>query len=183
MTSYWFSDPCALFNSFSINPLSGTDKNFQYNSLTRLIIISTLVAMYAYPDQINSIAGSGLFSVMVSVCIYFLTLNSTSAIEERIIDPKGADFSKEEYSAGLTEYGKDILEDYETNTKNSFLINHPRLNTDDLKNKLFMNGNKTPKRINKEFVEPIKGNEFSQQVMTGTVKQLNSLQSKNISPV
>lgn len=183
MTSYWVSDYCSLFNSFSINPLGDGDKNFQYNSLTRLIIVATIAASIGYPDQLTTIIGAGVFSLILSICIYFLTLNSSSAIEGRIIDPSGAQFSRDEYSGGLTQYGEEILNDYETNTKNSFLINHPKLDTDDLKNKHFMDGNKMPKMITKELVKPRDINEFAQQVMTGTVKQLNSMQNKNISPV
>lgn len=183
MTSYWVSDYCSLFNSFSINPFSGGDKNLQYNSLTRLIIVATIIASIGYPDQLSTILGAGVFSVILSICIYFLTLNSKSAIEERIIDPNGARFSRDEYSGGLTQYGEEILNDYEANTKNSFLINHPSLDTDDLKHKHFMDGNKMPKVISKEIVNPPTRNRFSQQVMTGTVKQLNSMQNKNISPV
>ena len=171
------------FNSFSVNPFSGRDKNFQYTSFTRLIILGTILASIQYRDKMDIIVGTGVFSLIVSTCIYFLTLNSSSGVEEIIIDPNGAQFSKEEYSGGLTDYGKDILTNYETNTQNSFLINHPTLNTDDLKNKHFMNGDKMPKQISKQIVKPATENEFAQQVMTGTVKQLNSLQYKNISPV
>ena len=44
MTSYWISDICVLFNSASINPFSGEDRNFRYNALTRLIILTTIVS-------------------------------------------------------------------------------------------------------------------------------------------
>ena len=42
MTTYWISDPCSLFNSNNINPFVSDDKNFKFNSLTRLIIVVTL---------------------------------------------------------------------------------------------------------------------------------------------
>ena len=183
MTSYWFSDFCALFNSFSINPLAGSDKNFQYNSLTRLIIVLSLVGSLIYQDDYIGILVTGVFSVILSVAIYFLTLNSPTGVENRVIANSNIEYSGEEYAGGLTNQGRNILEDYETNTKNSFLINHPIVDTESIKHKFFLEGNKTPKEVTKEIIPPNTQNQFAQQVMSGTVKQLNSLQNKNISPV
>jgi hypothetical protein len=183
MTSYWFSDFCALFNSFSINPLAGTDKNFQYNSLTRLIIVLSIVGALIYQDDSIGILLTGGFSVILSIAIYFLTLNSPGGVENRLISSSNTEYSKGEYAGGLTDHGRNILEDYETNTKNSFLINQPIVDTEASKHKFFLDGNKTPKDVTEEIIPPPINNLFAQQVMTGTVKQLNSMQNKNISPV
>lgn len=183
MTSYWFTDICALFNSFSINPFSSGDKNFQYNSLTRLIILVTILAALKFPENNTLILSAGAFSILLTLCIYFLTLNSSKSIESRTIGNVSTEYSNDEYIGGITNIGKNMIDDYNTNTKNSFLINHPSLNTDDIKHKFILQGDKTPKHIGNEIIEKPEPNIFAQQVMTGTVKQLNSLQEKNISPV
>jgi len=182
MTSYWFSDLCALFNSISINPFYGTDKNYQYNSLTRLIIVATIIAAINYPKDGPIILGSGMFSILLSVCVYFLTLNSKSAIESRTIQDLPTDFSNVEDKGGLTNHGKDLLKDYDTNTKNSFLINRPVKNTDNIKHRFILDGDKTPKNITNEEIIQTPNNIFAKQIMTGTIKQLNTV-NKNLSPV
>lgn len=182
MTSYWFSDSCALFNSISINPFYGTDKNYQYNSLTRLIIVVTIAAAIKYPRDYVMILSTGLFSVLLSVCVYFVTLNSSAAVESRTIKDLPTDFSNIEDMGGLTNHGKDLLKDYNTNTKNSFLINRPIKNTDNLKHKFILDGDKTPKKITNEDIPQESNNEFAKQIMSGTLKQLNTI-NKNISPV
>ncbi len=182
MTSYWFSDLCALFNSISINPFYGTDKNYQYNSLTRLIIVVSLAFAYNYPEDYVIILATGLFSVLLSVCVYFVTLNSSAAVESRTIQDLPTDFSKIEDKGGLTNHGKDLLKDYNTNTKNSFLINRPVKNTDNIKHRFMLDGDKSPKNITNEEIPPDVNNKFAKQIMTGTIKQLNTI-NKNISPV
>lgn len=183
MTSYWFTDICSLFNSFSINPFSSGDKNFQYNSLTRLIILVTIVAALRFPENNVLILFAGGFSILLTLCIYFLTLNSSKSIESRTIGDVSTEYSNDEYIGGITNKGKDMIDDYNTNTKNSFLINRPILNTDNIKHKFILDGDKTPKHVDNKIVEKPEPNLFAQQVMTGTVKQLNSIQQKNISPV
>ena len=73
MTSYWLSNFCALFASLNVIPFIGEDKNYQYNSLTRLIILVTILG-YVYTEDINVIF-SGLLSLTLSVVFYFLTFN------------------------------------------------------------------------------------------------------------
>tara|TARA_Y100000361_G_scaffold144674_1_gene152957 strand:- start:4758 stop:5306 length:549 start_codon:yes stop_codon:yes gene_type:complete len=182
MTSYWFTDLCAIFNSFSINPFYGRDKNQQYNSLTRLIIVATIVAAINYPNDYATILSTGMFSILLSVCIYFITLNSSNSVESRTIQDIPTDFGSEEDKGGLTNRGKELLEDYNTNTKNSILINHPTLNTENIKHRFILDGNKTPGLINGEDVKKPENKLFGQQIMTGTVKQLNTV-NKNLSPV
>ena len=188
MTSYWFTDLCALFNSFSINPFYGQDKNQQYNSLTRLIIVATIIAALKYPKDYTIIISAGLFSILLSVCIYFVTLNSSNSIESRTIQNiptnSSTEFANEEDRGGLTNRGKELLEDYNTNTKNTLLINHPTINTDTIKHRFILDGNKTPNSITNKNIElktPVHKN-FGKHIMTGTIKQLNTV-NKNLSPV
>ena len=182
MTSYWFTDLCAIFNSFSINPFYGRDKNQQYNSLTRLIIVSTIIAAINNPKDYATIISTGMFSILLSVCIYFITLNSSNSVESRTIQDIPTDFGSEEDKGGLTNRGKELLQDYNTNTKNSILINHPTLDTENIKHRFILDGNKTPGLINGEDVKKPENKLFGQQIMTGTVKQLNTV-NKNLSPV
>jgi hypothetical protein len=182
MTSYWFTDLCAIFNSFSINPFYGKDKNQQYNSLTRLIIVATIIAAINYPDDYKIIVSTGMFSILLSVCIYFLTLNSSNSIESRTISNLQTEFANEEDRGGLTNRGKELLKDYNINTKNSFLINHPSLDTESIKHRFVMDGNKTPNLITDNEVKKPENKIFGQQIITGTVKQLNTV-NKNLSPV
>ena len=89
MTSYWLSNYCSLFSSFNIIPFIGADKNYQYNSLTRLIILGTLLG-YLYTQEI-SVIYSGIISVLITVVLYFLTFNTPStetSIENPSIENK-----------------------------------------------------------------------------------------------
>jgi len=182
MTSYWFTDLCALFNSISINPFYGTDKNYQYNSLTRLIIVVTIIASMQYPKDRLKIISSGMFSILLSVCVYFITLNSANAVESRTIQDLSTEFSNVEDTGGLTNHGKKLLDDYTTNTKNSLLINHQTRDTDNIKHRFMLDGDKSPKTITNEVINTPYTNQFAKQIMTGTIKQLNTV-NKNLSPV
>ena len=77
MTSYWFSDRCSLLNSFNINPFTGEDKNYKYNSLTRLIIFTTLLFILLYPKFRIEIFLTGCVSIFLSIIIYINTFNKT----------------------------------------------------------------------------------------------------------
>ena len=76
MTSYWLSNFCSLFSSVNVIPFISDDKNYQYNSLTRLIILVTILG-YIYTQDINVIY-SGFISLTLSVVFYFLTFNTPS---------------------------------------------------------------------------------------------------------
>ena len=69
MTSYWLSDYCTLFSSVNIIPFIGDSKNYQYNSLTRLIILVTFLS-YLYTKDTNVII-AGAISIVLTVIIYF----------------------------------------------------------------------------------------------------------------
>ena len=77
MTTFWLSDICSLLNSININPFKGNDKNFQFNSLTRLIILITLIGAILFQDSSNYILLAGSTSVFLVIVIYMLTYNSS----------------------------------------------------------------------------------------------------------
>ena len=77
MTTFWLSDFCSLLNSININPFVGEDKNFQFNSLTRLIILLTLLGALLSQESSNQIFLAGAISIFLIVVIYMLTYNSS----------------------------------------------------------------------------------------------------------
>jgi hypothetical protein len=72
---YWFSNPCALFSSFNIIPFLDSDPNESYNSLSRLIIVFTIVFAIFSGNDYLLILGIGTLSFLVSLMIYLVTAN------------------------------------------------------------------------------------------------------------
>ncbi len=72
---YWFSNPCALFSSFNIIPFLDSDPNESYNSLSRLIIVFTVVFAIFSGNYYLLILGIGTLSFLVSLMIYLVTAN------------------------------------------------------------------------------------------------------------
>lgn len=71
MTTYWISNTCALVNSMNIFPF-GNDINENFNSLARLIIVSTLIALIILDDyNPDNILLFGSSALVLSVIIYF----------------------------------------------------------------------------------------------------------------
>ena len=73
--SYWFSNPCALFGSFNINPFLDSDPNEKYNSLSRLIIVFTIGFAIFSGDNYLLTLGIGILSFLASLLIYLNTAN------------------------------------------------------------------------------------------------------------
>jgi hypothetical protein len=73
--SYWFSNPAALFSSFNIIPFLDSDPNERYNSLTRLIILFTIIFAIINGDNYILVLSIGMFSLLASLVIYFITAN------------------------------------------------------------------------------------------------------------
>ena len=72
---YWFSNSCALFDSFNIFPFLDSDPNEKYNSLSRLIIVFTLgFAIFSGNDYLLTL-GVGILSLLASLVIYLNTAN------------------------------------------------------------------------------------------------------------
>ena len=72
---YWFSNPCALFSSFNIIPFLDSNPNESYNSLSRLIIVFTIIFAIFSENNYLLILGIGATSFLVSIVIYFITAN------------------------------------------------------------------------------------------------------------
>ena len=72
---YWYSNPCALFNSFNIIPFLDSTPNESYNSLSRLIIVFTIIFAIFSDDKYFLILGIGIVSFILSLIIYLNTAN------------------------------------------------------------------------------------------------------------
>jgi len=139
MTSYWISDICVLFNSFEINPFSGTDRNFRYNALTRLIILTTVLSAIFF-DNFKEIGMTGLISLLISVIIYFVSFNRDLNYEKR--GPLESIEKKDILNASKFENIK--LSDEDVNKKNLSIVRYrPGIDTDNLSKVLFLNKKET----------------------------------------
>tara|TARA_E500000178_G_C16489199_1_gene516559 strand:+ start:85 stop:516 length:432 start_codon:yes stop_codon:yes gene_type:complete len=72
MTTYWLSDFCVLINSFNIIPFNNKDKNEDYNALTRLIILATILLYGTNTTNRQEILMGGLISILCTIIIYML---------------------------------------------------------------------------------------------------------------
>lgn len=139
MTSYWISDICILFNSFEINPFSGTDRNFRYNALTRLIILTTVLSAIFF-GNFKEIGITGLISLIISVLIYFVSFNRDLNYEKRgpLASTENNDVSNS------SKFEKVKLSDEDVNKKNLSIVRYkPGINTDNLSRVLFLDNKKT----------------------------------------
>jgi len=168
MTSYWLSNFCALYSSLNIIPFIGNDKNFQYNSLTRLIILVTIIS-YIYTQDINVIL-AGISSVTISVVIYFLTFNTKSAenLSEKYLD-------KNETPAD-----KIIKDDIVINQQNQITLDYSPPDTDDLRKHIFfLEGDKSKDTIVPVDINPEDFLTSGPRVTYGITKSLSKL-NRNI---
>jgi hypothetical protein len=76
-TTYWLSNICSLTNSANINPFVGNDKNFKFNSLTRLIIVVTIISLFIPGQDKISIFIAGVISIALTYIIYMTTHSSS----------------------------------------------------------------------------------------------------------
>ena len=188
MKTYWFSDFCSLFNSLNINPFVGTDKNFQFNSLTRLIIFMTFLCAILFQDSRNQIFLGGAISIFLSVIIYMLTYNSsemstrfTGELKSYIDSQKIIEDQDENLKIGLSKMGEVVLEDQKINVENEVTLDYVPRNTKNIKTVMFLEGNKMPSHITNEPRNPKDYISTGKQVTSGTTKQLHSLIGKNLS--
>lgn len=187
MTTYWLSDFCSLFNSLNINPLLGEDKNFKFNSLTRLIILVTIVFMILFKSYSHEFFLAGGISLFLSVIIYMLTYNSTERSIELNKELKTYTQShelkenqQENLKVGLSKMGAETINDHNVNVENQITLDYSPQNTELKKNIYFFEENKHPSQVVK--TERVSSEYLSngKQVPTGTVKQLHSLIGKNL---
>tara|TARA_B100001175_G_scaffold130750_1_gene111085 strand:+ start:170 stop:733 length:564 start_codon:yes stop_codon:yes gene_type:complete len=185
MTTYWLSDFCSLFNSLNINPLIGEDKNFRYNSLTRLIIFLTLVSAIYYNNNSVEIFIAGGISIFLSAMIYFLTYNSSelSFIQDR-------EYNTNESMEQVRTEIDDLInstrsaksaEDKIVNSENHTTLNYTPPDTDKKKHMYFLEGNKMPNKLVAIQRDPTEYLSTGNQTPDGNVKQLRSLIGKNLS--
>ncbi len=134
MTSYWISDICILFNSFEINPFSGADRNFRYNALTRLIILTTLLSAIFF-GNFKEIGITGLISVIISVIIYFMSFNRDLNYEKR----GPLESTEKNDTLNASKFEKIKLSDEDVNKKNLSIVRYkPGIDTDSLSRVLFL---------------------------------------------
>lgn len=185
MTTYWLSDFCSLFNSLNIIPFIGEDKNFMYNSLTRLILVLTFAGAIYYNENSVQIFIAGGISIFLSVVIYFLTYNSSelsfnqdnqhnnyesmAEIKNQVDDLINS--SKPEKSA----------EDKNVNNENHISLNYTPPDTDKKKHMYFLEGNKMPSKLIKTQRDSSEYLSTGNQTPVGVVKQLHSLIGKDLS--
>jgi hypothetical protein len=168
MTSYWLSNYCALFSSFNIIPFTGDNKNYQYNSLTRLIILMTLLG-YLYTLDINVIY-SGIISLLISIVFYFVTFNSSSvekSAENPFVENKTPAYK-------LTE--SDDLQ----NQLNQVSLDYTPPDTDDKRKHIyFLEGDQSSSKINNVDIDPSEFLSSGPKVVNAITKNLTTL-NRNI---
>jgi len=189
MTTYWLSDFCSLFNSANINPFMGEDKNFKFNSLTRLIILVTVLAAVLFMDHKNEILLAGGVSIFMSVIIYMLTYNSAEMsafvpelktfVETRVDNANKVSDPKEQIRE-VSKMGARSLHDTAVNVENEVTLSWSPPNTDLKKSSYFLDGNKMPSVVTKEIRDPKDYISSGKQVPEGTTKQLHSALGKNL---
>lgn len=109
MTTYWLSDFCALINSFNIIPFNNKDKNEDFNALTRLIILATVILYIKHKD--TEILLGGLISVISTVIIYLLFTKSsfdTYLVKPSVVSKSNPITRKEQPVAVEDRVNKDV---------------------------------------------------------------------------
>jgi len=168
MTSYWLSNFCSLFSSFNVIPFTTDDKNYQYNSLTRLIILVTILG-YIYTQDINVIY-SGLISLTLSVVFYFVTFN-TPGVENSIENYK---LEKETPTDKIT--AADDLQ----NQLNQVSLDHTPPDTDDKRKHIyFLDGDQSKSKITKETINTSEFLPSGPRVINSITKNMTKL-NRNI---
>jgi hypothetical protein len=191
MTTYWISDVCSLFNSFNINPFTGEDKNYKFNSLTRLIIVVTLLSAILFNNNSKDILIAGAFSLVLSIIIYLITYNSKVEMLKKSDEDnyllqgyKNAEISLEDQQKikAITPAGKNIEEDVIQNVKNLVSLDYVPRDTEQMKTTFFLNPADT-NNINNitECDNKRKGKyiSYAPHTQTGTLKCFDSLLGKN----
>jgi hypothetical protein len=188
MTTYWLSDFCSLFNSLNINPFTGGDKNHKYNSLTRLIIVVTIISALYFKENNVQILLAGLVSIFLSIVIYMLTYNAAELSFNGDMKFKTFEQSRDLIQNELDnsknvshEATKKVLEDKIVNRENEVTLNYTPPDTDNKKHVYFLDGNKMPDKIVKTERDSSKYLYAGKQTPGGVVKQHRSLLDKNLS--
>lgn len=186
MTTYWLSDFCSLFNSSNVNPFSGDDKNFKFNSLTRLIIAVTALFGILFNNRASEAFVAGCISLFLSVIIYMLTYNSSeqfSGISKELKTyTRGRELiesQQENLKTGLSKTETEIIKDYNANLENEITLDYSPPNTELKKGIYFLEGDKMPSRVVATKRDPSEYLSTGKRVPTGTTKQFLSLIGKH----
>jgi hypothetical protein len=168
MTSYWLSNFCSLFSSVNIIPFTSDDKNYQYNSLTRLIILVTVLG-YIYTQDTNVIY-SGLVSLTLSVVFYFLTFNTP-----------GVENSIENYKLeNKTPADKIAISDELQNQMNQVSLDYTPPDTDDQRKHIYcLDGDHSKSKITKETIDTSEFLPSGPRVINSITKNISKL-NRNI---
>ena len=157
-----------MFSSVNVIPFTSDDKNYQYNSLTRLIILVTILG-YIYTQDINVIY-SGLISVTLSVVFYFLTFNAPS-VENSIEDNK---LEKE------TPADKITTSDDLQNQINQVTLDYTPPDTDDQRKHIyFLEGDQSKTKITNETIDTSEFLPSGPRVINSITKNISKL-NRNI---
>jgi len=176
MTSYWLSNICSLTNSVNINPFSDGDKNFRFNSLTRLIILVTIGAYIFSGKNKTEILMGGVISIFLSIIIYMITYNSGKMSKELNVIP----YSPNNFNIKDKKTLKE-LSDHDINMANQITLDYTPPNTKLKEGSYFLKPNEMPPTVLKTEVDTKKLLSTGKQTPNGSVKQLNSLIGKNLS--
>jgi len=182
MSTYWFSDFSSLFKSININPFTGSDKNFKYNSLTRLIILVTIIGSIFFNENMNEILIAGIASIAISIIIYLITYNSQEAnnvSESYEVSSKILEEQASNLKIDSTPISEAIIKDYNQNVKNQISIGYNPMDTDKLKHAMFLEGDKSTDISMRKYINPYPM-PYGNQIETGTLKQFSGLNVKNI---
>jgi hypothetical protein len=78
MSTFWLNCPPVLIkNCFDINPFNcDSDKTQKFNSLARLIIITTIVMFFIFKDR--NIALAGILSLGISIILFYSNNDNSS---------------------------------------------------------------------------------------------------------
>lgn len=168
MTSYWLSNFCSLFSSVNVIPFTSDDKNYQYNSLTRLIILVTVLGYICTQDE--NVIYSGLISITLSVIFYFLTFN-TPSVENSI----------ESYKLeNETPADKITATDELQNQMNQVSLDYTPPDTDDKRKHIyFLDGDQSKSKITQETIDTANFLPSGPKVMYSITKGMTTL-NRNI---
>ena len=185
MTSYWFSDLCSLTNSFNINPFSSGDRNYRYNSLTRLIIILTIIGLFIPNQDKIMIILAGIVSIFITNAIYMFTHSKTYKAINTPVTPITTELNTANTTNGAApttvaavNNAQKASEDLVINQANQNTPNYIPQNTELKKNIYFLEANQMPTNVNSVSPALNSVNPTDKTVPGAIVK--TSIQEKNI---
>ena len=196
-STFWLSDICSLTNSININPFVGDDRNFKYNSLTRLIILVTIIALLIPGQNKITIFISGMISLALTYIIYMVTHSSTKKTVELIKDtsretptpthththphtPTSTSTSTSA-SASASTPTVEKTSDHAINSANQVTLNYTPANTKLKEGKFFLKPNEMPASVTETTSVVANIDTMNKSVPNNSVKQLHSLLNKNLS--